>query len=672
MNNKVTSVTLASYAMIKALTDSNEYRSQYEILAEFIKYIIVKYRLKSFQLVDVQNYLNSEFTFTIPQAAIKTALKKVIAYRKNGEVYTLENQIDDIGKISALQEETGAENRILLESLYEYANRIEDDIQQQELEEAFVKYIIDDSISQNRRYVEIISKFLIEHDNDLDFQRQIKEIREGSILYCGLAYNMSELGSLRDGLTLFLDTEVIFNIVGYNGQVYQMLADDLLTQVKAANVGQTRIKLRFFREVKEEIDAFFRSAEFALMGKGELIQSIAMGAILNGCTMISDVRAKHADFYHKLRTEYGIIPDEKADYYSANDYDFNIESIPEGFEKDEKSFEAIKYISHINVLRKGISTEDYTKCKYLLITETRRIQEMANALQDDHTCKHAMPTSAITNILWLKLGSGFSKKEYPANTDIILKARGIISGTLSSAVFKAYEDVKKQYLNGDVTKEQLADRIILFREKIQCSESIDSDNMDDLLDFSPEAIEKYEQGRKANSIQLSQQKEIIKQLEETKEAGIRENAKLKDDLAQASEELSKKEKELLSSNHTIERKNEIITAQNIELNKYRQQEMESIKRKTKFKKDVFFVLGLLLIAGSMVGLVILSHKILERINPVYIEAYKYVIDGIGFIAFIWSAIGGLKKLVYGKVAKGPKGQEDSSEETTKSGDAANE
>ena len=51
MNNKVTSVTLASYAMIKALTDSNEYRSQYEILAEFIKYIIVKYRLKSFQLV---------------------------------------------------------------------------------------------------------------------------------------------------------------------------------------------------------------------------------------------------------------------------------------------------------------------------------------------------------------------------------------------------------------------------------------------------------------------------------------------------------------------------------------------------------------------------------------------------------------------------------------------
>ena len=257
MNNKVTSVTLASYAMIKALTDSNEYRSQYEILAEFIKYIIVKYRLKSFQLVDVQNYLNSEFTFTIPQAAIKTALKKVIACRKNGEVYTLENQIDDIGKISALQEETGAENRILLESLYEYANRIEDDIQQQELEEAFVKYIIDDSISQNRRYVEIISKFLIEHDNDLDFQRQIKEIREGSILYCGLAYNMSELGSLRDGLTLFLDTEVIFNIVGYNGQVYQMLADDLLTQVKAANVGQTRIKLRFFREVKEEIDAFF-------------------------------------------------------------------------------------------------------------------------------------------------------------------------------------------------------------------------------------------------------------------------------------------------------------------------------------------------------------------------------------------------------------------------------
>ena len=385
----------------------------------------MKRKLRDFLLIDIQNELKEEFTFTIPQAAIKTSIKQIQECKRNGDHYSIEFTRFDTEKFSELHNTTSDINHEIVEKLVAFAKNVDESIQRDSLEEAFIKFLIDDSLGTNAKYSEIISRFLIANESDTDFQRQISEIREGSILYCGLAYNITELGSIRDNLTLFLDTEVLFNIAGYNGTIYQRLAEDLLTQVKAANIGQQRIKLRYFREVQQEIDSFFRSAERSILGKGDLIQSTAMGSITNGCETVSDVRTKQSDFFNNLQMKYGITLDEKDDYYTEADYPYNIESIPEGFENDEKSYEAIKFISHINKLRKTSHEEDYIKCKYLLITETRRVQEIANAIQEGNTCSHALPTSVITNILWFKLGCGFTKKEYPANVDASYKARGI-------------------------------------------------------------------------------------------------------------------------------------------------------------------------------------------------------------------------------------------------------
>ena len=63
---------LASYAVMKALTDSNDYRDSYEILADFIRYLIADRSLHQFTITEVSNALQTDFGFdNIPLPVIK-------------------------------------------------------------------------------------------------------------------------------------------------------------------------------------------------------------------------------------------------------------------------------------------------------------------------------------------------------------------------------------------------------------------------------------------------------------------------------------------------------------------------------------------------------------------------------------------------------------------------
>ena len=116
------------------------------------------------------------------------------------------------------------------------------------------------------RYTNDIGEFVLKNENNEIIQKKLRDIQEGSILYIGLNYNISEIGSIKKNLTLFLDTEVIFSLVGYNGKIYQDLAEDFYTQVRAANLKEHKITLKYFNEVKEEFDSFFNSAKSIVNG----------------------------------------------------------------------------------------------------------------------------------------------------------------------------------------------------------------------------------------------------------------------------------------------------------------------------------------------------------------------------------------------------------------------
>ena len=636
--------TLASYAVMKALTDSNEYRNSYEILADFIRYIVVNRKWHEFSIVDISNELEAEFGFdNIPIPAIRTTLKQIKEFEKNGDNYVLPR--GTYFKTEAFQRArqiSVEQSQSITNQLFEFAKEHSDEVFLCDpLEGAFIKFILDDAATIDQKYSDIISKFIINNESSEKFKKQITQIREGSVLYSGLAYNISELGSIKSELTLFLDTEVLFNVAGYNGLLYQKMAEDFLKQVSFANSKKKRIHLRFFSDVKHEVEYFFRSAENIIRGKAGYITNTAMKSIINGCETVSDVRLKEADFFSNLKSMYGIIPDEKESYYTESDYSYNIEIIPDGYPNDHKSFEAVKFISHINKLRKGEKFEDYTKCKFLLVTETKRIQEISNTFRTNkNECGFALPTSAITNILWFKLGSGFSKREYPINTDASYKARRIISGEIASSIVQLFEDTKKQYDEGVLSQDQVAGRIVLMRDKICTPDEVAADNIEELLDFSPEYIAKYEDGVKQNKLQLQEKQAAIEILEAERDANKAKNERLTSDLARATEERD-------ASKALADKHYNTIIEQKEELERLRTAENKRNAKVQWLKKMGLFILSITLLGVAFALAVYIVECIIEQLAPQVNRNVNLIVDIAGVVGFLYTGVKGVWTKIYG-------------------------
>lgn len=77
-----TESVLASYVTYKELYANDNYRSAYQILAEFIKYIIVTEEIYSFSIPGLKKRIQDIFGFQLPNAVIKAAIKKLNMLRE--------------------------------------------------------------------------------------------------------------------------------------------------------------------------------------------------------------------------------------------------------------------------------------------------------------------------------------------------------------------------------------------------------------------------------------------------------------------------------------------------------------------------------------------------------------------------------------------------------------
>ena len=530
MSEEYPKAILASYATFKELYNVGKYRSPYQILGEFIIYVIRIEGIYSFNLSEMQGKLNSIFGFdNLPLAVIRSAVKSIDFLTVSNGSYNVNTQKikSTNNEFSGYKEFAESSSKELENSLINYAreNYSGRNIDEKILIREFISYLLDKDFSSY--YGEIISKFILSKENDESFREKAQTVREGGILYSGLTYNISEFGSLSENLTLFFDTEILFDIMGYNGKLFQTLAQDLLKLVNTAKIqSKGKIHLRFFKEIKSEIDSFFDSAESIVAGKRNADLSPAMSAIVNGCKNISDVVEKKVKFYEKLKSDYGIVEDTKDSYYLSDEKKYNLEgtSLPDSITVDEKTLEALKYCSHINVLRKGMKTADYLKCGYLFVTDTQRAIEVSEALiqmeknkignhdENENYCEYAKKMSFLTNFLWYKMNRGFGSKQFPSNLDVVIKAKTILSSYVSQRISSTYTDINERFKNGQLTKESAALGIIAMKEKKVLPEEINIDNIDENLDFSKEYIENFIETNANNKLLLDEKQRIIDDL----------------------------------------------------------------------------------------------------------------------------------------------------------------
>ena len=78
---------LAAFATFKTLFSKGQYKSPYQILAEFINYIIYSENLHNFSAIKMKNRLKNVFGFDVPEAVIRASIKSLKDIELRDHVY---------------------------------------------------------------------------------------------------------------------------------------------------------------------------------------------------------------------------------------------------------------------------------------------------------------------------------------------------------------------------------------------------------------------------------------------------------------------------------------------------------------------------------------------------------------------------------------------------------
>ncbi len=641
---KAPEIVMASYVTYKELFRGKKYKSPYQILAEFIKYIIIQEKIYQFSCLEIKKMIIDTFGFNLPNAVLKSALKKVECVEKNGrrDEYSVDyKKINVDSSFEMYKKNAEQENVRLMTKLVEFteeklSERL-DEKKKQELLADFMAYLLDESNGGD--FQDIISIFILKNQEN---KEQIQAIREGCILYTGINYDISEVGSITENLTLYLDVEILFDLYGYNGEIFQTLAIDMIKLVKEANKKKKYVKLRYFGDTKREIEDFFRRAEDIVSGKVLLKENIAMKAIVSGCNDVTDISDKQSDFFHTLQYKYSILEDENKGYYEKEQYEANLEGLClEGIDMSDPSIqESIKVISHINKLRKNKPFFDYLKSEYIFVTETRKTIEISNKItemvsEDDKIdgkyVGYVINMSFLTNLLWYKMSKGFGGDEFPQNVNAIIKAKIVLSNYIAQNVAKTYDECKEAYEKGNITSEQFAARLVALKNKNIRPEEISVEGIEEDLNFDPDNIRKFEEESNWQKLKL---KEKEQELKDIRKSYIETNQKMdsiQQELALTRENQKEQNKILTKQEKVIEEQSKIINAQKVRIEKFEIQEKNKEVKREKRRKVIRFIWHIINRILVLALIVLISYLVTKAIKADLATSLSIIVTVIGII-----------------------------------------
>jgi cell division protein FtsB len=533
---------MASFALLQKLYD-NGTKDMYDIIGDFIKYTIYTVPLREFDLATLTQKVNDTFSIKLLDAVVKRAVKKLGLTIEKG-IYKC--NLDDYKDIQVFEntanETTEISNNIFNKLISFVENKQKGtltSLDRELLMQDFNMFMFDKREKSN--FVELIAQFIVECGKDPELVQQLTNIKEGVVLYGSINYNEKTKNASKkwsDYITVFLDTEILFHMAGYNGDTYKQLFDDFFKLVDEVNAdsqsksGPKIIKLCYFDHTKNEYDRFFQIAEEIVKGQRPLISSVtAMRAIVNGCHTPSDIAYKKLEFEKLLQTHGITFDGEKAEgYYSAPDWSLNIES-DDMIDKFEKALQKVPRqdianslisLSHIYVLRKGKLDKHFEKSRYILLTDnyvTRYIawDDSVKQLSGNVLCTDLY---YFTDRLWCRLGKSFGLNKSPKAYDVISKAQIILSSHINKHLTESYEIILRKYRSKEITQDQMVDLMAQFKTRVMSPEDIQAESNVDaaIAAISSHNIDAYiqENIRKTNDNQkvLAQYEDLKRKLAE--------------------------------------------------------------------------------------------------------------------------------------------------------------
>lgn len=557
---------IASLAVFRELYDSE--KDVYGVISVFLAEIIKNNALYTFSLGEITSTLNKTFEFEIPPAVVNTALGRLDFIERQNGAYVVTNVNISKTIVDSKQNEISASNETIINNLFAYVEKekkiklSEDD--RKIISHSFCSFLLDEH--NGNQYIEFITAYILANESDEGFKKQLNQIREGVILYSGIKYNndLNDIGTWRTELTIYIETEILFHLAGFNGELYETLVKDFFSYVTEINqkAGKRLIYLKYFREVKTEIDGFFTKAKHLVENSiPPNPKTTAMVSLVNGCKKPSDIVQKKSDFFSLLKI-FHIEIDTYDKYFEPENHQYNainhdiITNVSKEIGKDANEY--LNPLNYIAIHRREANALNFENCKAILLTGNSITVRIAwnEGLKDKGQVPLATYLSFLTNKFWFKLNKGFGKSTLPKTFDIITKAQVVLSKVLNDSVGEKYDELNDQFKKGTITQDQVKSRILDLRNQAKKPEEIRNEIVlevihtiteDSLQKFIEDQYHFLQQAKNKDeeNVDLKRQIELNKQAEaklliETKRQILNEKKMLLDTLLNQQKPLNRK------------------------------------------------------------------------------------------------------------------------------------
>ena len=610
---------LATFVTYKKLyNDKNT--DVYDIISEFARYIILKEHKPTYQQALFPMLLEKYFDFKIPILVLKPAIKRIEGVTLENKEYKINyDLLNNHNTFTSIQDDSIQKTEQIISDLINFISIKSPDFvvteeSKEEVEYAFRRFILDEA--SNDPLTPYISAFIIEKSADTQYTKNINLIREGHILYNGLCQNddVSSQG-WKDELTIYLGTEIIFHLAGYNGTTFQQLANEFLELISAANKQRILIHLRYFPDTKVEIEKFFTTAE-TLFSNNSVIRpgETTMISILKDCKAAIDITNKCNSLFYFLEKN-KIYLETKNDFYAQKYNEFNLESKEFAGTPEEKN---IRLLSNISKLRGNNITSDYSKSKAILVSETSSVldysriytQEKQSLYHDNskNTTSLAVNLYTITNILWYKLNRSLHGDNMPSTINSVIRAQIVLSKYVNESITEEYDKLMEQFKKGNIDKDEIASLILGMRRHSSKPESIIKEGVDDALALICEKdINKFKE-----DFELSHyaHEELKKEHENT----LKQLASVKEDVEywKSQSEMQQKKGILYSEQAKLENLKEWLTNYTNNYNTENTRLKKSIKIKTIFTIALYVIYYIVIV----ICIIQLGWNLMESITYV--------------------------------------------------------
>lgn len=481
---------MASLAVFKQLFNSGH--DIFSIIAEFVKQEIISRGLTDFTEQQMHDLLLVDNGFDVPQAVIHTAMKRIpfLNLKKDGAVVSEEltqevcscfkNQMDDATEI----------RERISKRLIAFANNKRETIltkeEETELCKSFYTYVVDDKAPVS--FSELACSFILDNEKDADLQKHLNSIREGAISFIGLTYYNSSYGtvdSFDNDIYIYLETEILFHMAGYNGLTYQNLFEEFYNQVLEINkqhqskTGKKIIHLRYFNETLKEINEYFDQAE-NIVRRSKLPDpsKAAMHSLLSGVSEPSIIADKRASF-DKMLKEHGIQHEDYSFDLSHDNGSYCIDY--DTFTKNqdpsivEKIYSDLTLLNWIYIKRGKRHIESFANIKAVLLTGNYYVMQLAMDERLRYPKEFALAATLdfLTTRFWFSLCRGLSKNCNLLSANVLTKARLALASLNCESIDKAYRDIEKEMNEGEYDKEMMKSRIASLHRRFRMPEDVD-------------------------------------------------------------------------------------------------------------------------------------------------------------------------------------------------------